>query len=310
MSRLILIILFFLLIGSCAQVGGGLFIGCVSGTVSGCSRIVGSGCSAARNGCSAVASGTSRVVKATYNGCTRVITYPFRAIGRGCSSGVRSCSSTVGRGSSSVRRGCSTTAVKSASKVATAPTNTLKQTVKGYKGLNNLGNASGVAALSRIKIGQGTTLKALNPNSMAKNISSKTRLFKARSRYKASSNLPKHLNKYEKNLIKASTTQKIAGRKVATNDKLFKVSKRSRQGKQNCDRMAHGLSPIGIDGAPVNLHHLGQQEDGVLVEILTTDHRANSSELHYHRRESEIDRSKFNAWKSTYWKERGLAICK
>ena len=54
------------------------------------------------------------------------------------------------------------------------------------------------------------------------------------------------------------------------------------------------MTPICIDGYPVIVHNLYQQNDGVLVEMLDTEHRSKSKELHSYKSSSEIDRTNFN----------------
>lgn len=91
----------------------------------------------------------------------------------------------------------------------------------------------------------------------------------------------------------------IAERKVFVNKKIFKKTTKDALGRTNCQRMALGLAPIGIDGYPVTLHHLHQQNDGVLVEILDTEHRSKIKDLHSYKSRSEIDRTSFNNWKKS-----------
>jgi hypothetical protein len=51
-----------------------------------------------------------------------------------------------------------------------------------------------------------------------------------------------------------------------------------------------------------------QKDDGVIMELTHTEHRANSAELHQYRTRSEIDRAEFNAWKQEYWKVRAQEL--
>lgn len=118
------------------------------------------------------------------------------------------------------------------------------------------------------------------------------------------------LNNVEQKIINAGTKAFIAGRKVVINKKIFKKDTRDALGRSNCQRMSEGLSPIGIDGEPISLHHLQQENNGVIIEMLDSEHRYNSKELHSYKTTSEIDRKDFNNWKNSYWKERGIKICK
>lgn len=118
------------------------------------------------------------------------------------------------------------------------------------------------------------------------------------------------LNNIEQKLIKSGTKTFIAGRKIVINKKIFKKDTKDALGRSNCQRMYEGLSPIGIDGEPISLHHLHQDNNGVLIEMLDTEHRYHSRELHSYKSESEIDRKEFSNWKRNYWQERGIKVCK
>lgn len=74
----------------------------------------------------------------------------------------------------------------------------------------------------------------------------------------------------------------------------------------NTDRMATGRSPIGNDGKPVNLHHLTQENNSVLAEVSETMHKENHKTLHINPNsdKSMIDRSSFDAYRQSYWKNR------
>ncbi len=78
---------------------------------------------------------------------------------------------------------------------------------------------------------------------------------------------------------------------------------------QNLSRMENGRPPIGIDKEPIQLHHLKQQNGGVLIEMLAKDeHRKEYKMLHRYKNESEIDRNKFNAFRNSYWKVRARKL--
>jgi len=68
--------------------------------------------------------------------------------------------------------------------------------------------------------------------------------------------------------------------------------------------MTQGLSPIGRDGKPVNLHHMKQQNNGTIVELTNTEHNEYSKTLHRYTEKSEINRDEFNKLRAVYWKER------
>jgi len=76
--------------------------------------------------------------------------------------------------------------------------------------------------------------------------------------------------------------------------------------RTNKERAEAGLSPINKDGDIIELHHIGQKNNGSLAELTPDEHRGkeNYSVLHDTRKESEIDRVAFNEERSNHWKER------
>jgi len=83
----------------------------------------------------------------------------------------------------------------------------------------------------------------------------------------------------------------------------------------NVDLMRHGRAPIGVDGNPVNLHHLGQDDRTAVVEITQQMYTEKAKVLHiFHgMNRSEfptdvipVDRASFREWRHSYWKERAL----
>jgi RHS repeat-associated protein/uncharacterized repeat protein (TIGR01451 family) len=74
-------------------------------------------------------------------------------------------------------------------------------------------------------------------------------------------------------------------------------------GRTNLQRMQRGLAPIGPDGNPVNLHHMLQTPNGPIAEVTQTFHQTNSRVIHINPSTipSGIDRSAFDAWRSSYW---------
>lgn len=119
-----------------------------------------------------------------------------------------------------------------------------------------------------------------------------------------SNSIPKaRMTNYEKNIVNTGKKIKYVNTRVIQRDSIFHHS------AQNLVRMKNGQPPIGIDNEPVQLHHMKQQNHGVLIEILANDeHRKEYKRLHRYKDESEIDRSKFNAFRNSYWKERAKRI--
>lgn len=110
----------------------------------------------------------------------------------------------------------------------------------------------------------------------------------------------------EKSFLKSAKFSQFSGKLVAKRDETFMPHIRGADGKTNLERMKEGFNPIGVDGKIVELHHLKQKDNGIIVELTRTEHRENSKVLHRYKGkgESEIDRKKFEEWKREYWKER------
>lgn len=255
--------------------------------------VIGTGCVAAGRGCASLGVGCTRGVA---NGCGAVV--------RAGANGVKGCTRFVVNGVKFTFQGIF--------KLITSPirfvSNSIKSGCSFNRGVLRFKHGSALNTIKNSSSNINSVLRA--SQSVPKGSLQSIKSFKTISRGKYSSlPLPKNMSKYEMNLLRSSKINSIAGRKVATNNKIFKHTNKSKIGRNNCARMASGLSPIGIDGGLVNLHHLGQMNDGVIVEILTTEHQRNSSSLHYHRDSSEIDRARFSQWKKDYWKARGKALC-
>ncbi|MDG3137309.1 HNH/ENDO VII family nuclease [Streptococcus suis] len=103
------------------------------------------------------------------------------------------------------------------------------------------------------------------------------------------------------------------GNKVYQRDDLIDpnlVSSWKEKGKTvtgtNTQRMASGRAPIGPDGKPINLHHVTQKQDGTIAEVTQSFHNQNYSTIHINTGQlpSGINRSDFDKWRSSYWKNR------
>jgi len=111
------------------------------------------------------------------------------------------------------------------------------------------------------------------------------------------------LNKTEISLLKTGRFF-IYKDHIVVKRQVFDPLAKDALGRTNVERMKLGLAPIGKDGKPVELHHLEQDANGIIVEVLSSEHKKYYKELHYHKTTSEIDRNSFNQWKKNYWKER------
>jgi hypothetical protein len=113
----------------------------------------------------------------------------------------------------------------------------------------------------------------------------------------------KNLNKTEISFLKTGRFFMYKDH-IVVERQVFDPLAKDALGRTNIERMRLGLAPIGKDGKPVELHHLEQDANGIIVEVLSSEHKKYYKELHYHKTVSEIDRNRFNQWKKSYWKER------
>ena len=118
------------------------------------------------------------------------------------------------------------------------------------------------------------------------------------------------LTKFESKLLKEGTIINFKNKKVVQSNNKIDPKKKDAKGQSNCDRMKKGLAPLGNDSKPMELHHSGQKDKGLIFEMTSTEHNSNSAELHAKKGESEIDRPAFDKWRSEYWKERAKGLCK
>jgi len=102
------------------------------------------------------------------------------------------------------------------------------------------------------------------------------------------------------------TRAEINGTRVYQRTDLINPNHVDGLGRTNLQRMQQGLAPIGPDGAPINLHHMLQTQNGPIAEVTQTFHQQYSSTIHINPNTipSGIDRSAFNAWRRAYWMNR------
>jgi len=112
------------------------------------------------------------------------------------------------------------------------------------------------------------------------------------------------ISSLEKTLLKNAKYVSRAGKLIAQRNSTFFPHIKDALGRSNIERMKQGLAPIGKDGKAVELHHLKQKDNGVIVELTSMEHNLNSKVLHQYKQESEIDRKAFNTFRSKYWKAR------
>ncbi|MCW9733540.1 HNH/ENDO VII family nuclease [Avibacterium sp. 20-15] len=88
------------------------------------------------------------------------------------------------------------------------------------------------------------------------------------------------------------------------------LNQKDELGRTNLGRMQQGLAPLDKGGKPIELHHIGQNQNSPLAELTSREHRGpgNHTILHDVKKESEIDRESFKKEKEEHWKERAAEI--
>lgn len=119
---------------------------------------------------------------------------------------------------------------------------------------------------------------------------------------------PRKISNYEKNIIKDSLLKKYSGKRVGQRNKIINRNKKCNN-KTSCESMVSGSAPFDTNCNPIQLHHVAQEEDGIILELTKDEHTSNYSTLHSHSKTSEINRSDFDRWKRDYWKSRAIQFC-
>lgn len=114
----------------------------------------------------------------------------------------------------------------------------------------------------------------------------------------------RRITNLEKGLIESGEKVKFSGHVFIKRDESFDPKYVDGSGRSNIERMKEGLAPIGKDGKQVELHHMKQREDGIIVELSNSEHAENTKTFHRYTPESEIDREKFGKLRKDYWKNR------
>ncbi len=102
--------------------------------------------------------------------------------------------------------------------------------------------------------------------------------------------------------------KEVQGTKVYQRNDLIDPARVDSMGRTNLQRMQRGLSPLGPDGKPINLHQVIQTPGGPLAEVTQSFHQQYKTVLHVNPNKipSGINRSVFDAWRAEYWKRRAL----
>jgi hypothetical protein len=115
-------------------------------------------------------------------------------------------------------------------------------------------------------------------------------------------------NLEELNFYKKTTfyENEINGR-LCLSRKDIDISLKDPFGRTNLERMEKGLSPIGIDDKPIDLHHIGQKNSSPLIELTKSEHHSKYGILHT-RKDTEINRDDFHKNRIEYWKVRAKQL--
>jgi hypothetical protein len=155
------------------------------------------------------------------------------------------------------------------------------------------------ALIASVSIGQGAEAKSYIPIGSPLSTTAWTEARDAESPPR------RRMTNSEMVIVYSGLKIKFAGNDFIKRDELFYPKKTDGAGRSNVERMREGLAPLGKDGNPINLHHMKQQNNGIIVEASHTEHKDNSGSWHRYSRISEIDREKFNyRTRPAYWKER------
>ncbi|WP_240328675.1 HNH/ENDO VII family nuclease [Helicobacter suis] len=113
-----------------------------------------------------------------------------------------------------------------------------------------------------------------------------------------------HYNSVEKKFLQESHFVVVRGKIVAQRSHVFDPNFKDGAGHTNIERMQRGNAPIAKDRKVLELHHLRQEEDGIIIELTSSEHRGHYKDLHDDKKPSEIDRKAWNQWRREYYKER------
>lgn len=114
----------------------------------------------------------------------------------------------------------------------------------------------------------------------------------------------RRITNLEKGFIESGKKVKFSDHTFIKRDESFDPKYVDGIGRSNIERMKKGLAPIAKDGKEVELHHIKQKDDGVIVEVSRSEHTENSKIFHRYTTESEIEREKFGKLRKEYWKDR------
>ncbi len=115
-------------------------------------------------------------------------------------------------------------------------------------------------------------------------------------------------NEIERQFLEESSFDIIGGKIVAKRNKIFDRNEKDGNNKSNLERMQEGNAPLCEDGMSMELHHLKQENDGIIIELTSTEHKKYYKDLHLNNKESEINRNAFNTFRRNYYKKRAKEL--
>lgn len=88
------------------------------------------------------------------------------------------------------------------------------------------------------------------------------------------------------------------------------LNRKDEMGCTNLQRMQQGRPPLDCEGKQIELHHIGQKENGGLAELSQEEHRGKGNDVILHNKtlSSEINRGQFKNERAEYWRERARLI--
>lgn len=87
------------------------------------------------------------------------------------------------------------------------------------------------------------------------------------------------------------------------------MEQKDHKGRTNRERIEQDLSPLGKDGRPIELHHIGQKPDSPLAELTFQEHHSDGNfNILHEKKETEVHtKENENKWadeRSEHWKAR------
>ena len=73
-------------------------------------------------------------------------------------------------------------------------------------------------------------------------------------------------------------------------------------GRSNKERAEQGLAPLDKNGKPIELHHIGQNNDSTLAILTKAEHMQGGNNTIWHEfKPSEINRKAFDGIREAFW---------